>query len=215
MHRACFFLGHIYVPPTELHRRIRSLLAYLYSDETSAKRIASDAGIDPRRIDFSGKANDIWQSIVAEAEKSGKLQDLLSIAHAEYADNIQLDKLEAFYLAWLKGQQPADKPPFGYPTPPTPLPPVRRKMSYDEVQIDRRVTVIETELKYFKVDLERQFAANRQYTDEQFTELRSFIKNNASPGLDEANQWLFIFIGIIGGGVVFIVSLWIATGGFT
>jgi hypothetical protein len=47
----------------ELVSRLRAALSDLYPTEADARRIASDAGINHRRIDFGGSAAAFWASV--------------------------------------------------------------------------------------------------------------------------------------------------------
>lgn len=84
-------------------RNLRDLLAALYPDEATARRVATDAGLDERRIAFIGSAINIWHAIVSEAVKADKVTDLLQIALADYGAN---RALQAAYQTW-RAQQPA------------------------------------------------------------------------------------------------------------
>ena len=69
---------------------LRDILAGLYPDETSARRVVDDAGLDPALISFSSHARNNWHGILAEADKQDKVDDLLTVAFKEYEENAEL-----------------------------------------------------------------------------------------------------------------------------
>ena len=66
---------------------LRALLAALYPDEPSIRRVLHDAGIDPSRIKFNATTLNIWHFVLTEAEKTGKTADLLTVVNREYGAN--------------------------------------------------------------------------------------------------------------------------------
>ena len=82
---------------------LRNILATLYPVEATARRLATDAGLDERQIDFGGSAINIWHAIMGEAVKANKVAALLQIVLAEYGAN---PALQAAYHSW-RDQQPA------------------------------------------------------------------------------------------------------------
>ena len=87
---------------------LRSSLAALYPDEATARRVATDAGLDERYIAFDGPAMDVWYAIVREAEKVGKVENICQIALADYGAN---QVLQAAYQSWraLPPSAPTDR----------------------------------------------------------------------------------------------------------
>ena len=81
------------------HSALRDVLAYLYPTREDARRIADQANLDTSKIDFSNKPINCWHSILKEAEKSGKLDNLISVILAEYGGNTELCKSVVVYLA--------------------------------------------------------------------------------------------------------------------
>ncbi len=49
--------------------KLRTILAELYSDEASIRRVIGDAGIDSARVSFGTNAQNCWHSILTEANK--------------------------------------------------------------------------------------------------------------------------------------------------
>lgn len=68
-------------------RNLRYVLATIYDDDITARRVVQDAGLDPLRIAFSARAIDNWQAILSEAHKTARLNALLEVALTEYANN--------------------------------------------------------------------------------------------------------------------------------
>jgi hypothetical protein len=84
-------------------RNLRHALADVYPAPQDAQRVASDADIDIRRIDYGGSAEDFWQSTLLEADRSGRLFDLIDIAVSEYSN------IAMVAWAYVKDQDHLDK----------------------------------------------------------------------------------------------------------
>ena len=76
---------------------LRNALANLYSDEHSIRRIVFDAGLDDVYILFSSRSIDTWHTILLEARKHGKLEQICVIALSEYKGNKQIQEATAIY----------------------------------------------------------------------------------------------------------------------
>lgn len=76
---------------------LRDLLAQLYPDEASARRIVADAGIDPAKIAFTSHATNNWYAILNEARNVGRDNVLLDIVLREYGNNTKLQKAVTAY----------------------------------------------------------------------------------------------------------------------
>lgn len=86
--------------PTLL-QTLRSLLASLYPDEPSARRLVADAGLDARYITFSGTAINTWHTILSEAVKTDRLQLLLDRVQDEYGDNPAFQAVYNTYVEYI------------------------------------------------------------------------------------------------------------------
>jgi hypothetical protein len=71
--------------------------ADLYPDSTKARRVASDAGLDPAEIDFSGSSLDAWSAVVQHAQSTGTLGALVESC----ASDGHREELEAFRAGGL------------------------------------------------------------------------------------------------------------------
>lgn len=69
---------------------LRNILAELYSDEDSARRVVTDASLDAKRIRFSGSAINIWNSILTEARNTENIVQLLDVILSDFVDNSDL-----------------------------------------------------------------------------------------------------------------------------
>ena len=69
---------------------LRNVLAALYPDEPSARRIAHQAGLSLSRIHFSPTALDTWHAILTEADHTDAIEDLIAVVKDEYAANRDL-----------------------------------------------------------------------------------------------------------------------------
>lgn len=77
---------------------LRNVLAKLIADESSIRRIVSDAALDGRKIDFSSSVINIWHSVLAEAEKVDRVEALLrAVANDGYGDNREFQAACAAY----------------------------------------------------------------------------------------------------------------------
>lgn len=84
-----------------------------------------------------------------------------------------------------------------------------------DAPLEGRVYSLEIEMRYLKQDIERQFKTNREYMDQKFSELqRSMTLPASAQELRDPRAWLLVIAGVIGGGVIFIVALLLATRGF-
>ncbi|MFN8486116.1 MAG: effector-associated domain EAD1-containing protein [Caldilineaceae bacterium] len=74
----------------EILRNLRNVLANLYPDETSIRRIIDDAGINVLRLNLDATAINNWHSVLTEAVKVGRVDALLSVVAEEYPSNKEL-----------------------------------------------------------------------------------------------------------------------------
>jgi len=72
---------------TEILSNLRNILANLYPDEPSTRRIIADSTLDSSRILLNSTAINNWHSILVEAEKVGRIDALLDVIVREYGDN--------------------------------------------------------------------------------------------------------------------------------
>lgn len=73
-------------------RSLRDMLAQLYPDEASARRIAAQANLDGTRIHFAARAVDSWHAILTEAVHTGRMEGVIRAVMQEYGGNAQLAK---------------------------------------------------------------------------------------------------------------------------
>ncbi|MCB0064448.1 MAG: tetratricopeptide repeat protein, partial [Caldilineaceae bacterium] len=78
---------------------LRTVLAFLYESEYDARRVAEDAGLNVQQIPFSGKAINLWNAILREAEKEGKTAILMGVTFREFKEN---QKLSTAWYDYLK-----------------------------------------------------------------------------------------------------------------
>lgn len=71
-------------------RQLRTVLAQLYPDKSSAIRIAQDSGLPVAMIALGDRAVDYWHAILSEAQKCNRLTHLLGIVNEEYGVNPEL-----------------------------------------------------------------------------------------------------------------------------
>jgi len=63
---------------------VRNTLMSLFNDKRRARMIASDAGLDMRRVDTDGSMEVMWHSIMEEAQKVDRIVRIIEIAIQEY-----------------------------------------------------------------------------------------------------------------------------------
>jgi hypothetical protein len=83
---------------------LRAILSSLYETETDARRIAQDAGLDIRQVNFSTKPLNFWQHLLVEAHKGAKVKALVASAGFEYP--AQAEALRQAYQAYTSSPQP-------------------------------------------------------------------------------------------------------------
>lgn len=66
---------------------LRDALAILYPEEQSARVVVDDAGLAPTQILFSSRAQTNWHNILTEANRQSRLETLLQVVRANYANN--------------------------------------------------------------------------------------------------------------------------------
>jgi hypothetical protein len=76
---------------------LRDVLAGLYPDEASMRRIAAQAGLAAGRISFSAQAVNNWHAVLTEAEHSNRVDELMAVVQGEYGANPLLAKALADY----------------------------------------------------------------------------------------------------------------------
>ncbi|MEZ4732003.1 MAG: effector-associated domain EAD1-containing protein [Caldilineaceae bacterium] len=91
-------------PPQQLSirdalRALRSALVTLYNNPTSIRRLVDDAGIVAGIINFQGSAQDIWYSVITEAERQARMPALVNAVDQAYQNN------QALQLAYQAYQQ--------------------------------------------------------------------------------------------------------------
>jgi tetratricopeptide (TPR) repeat protein len=87
---------------------LRDLLAFLYPDVLSIRRIIDDAGIGSSRIDISETAVNSWHFVLIEAEKINQIGDLLNAVKGEYGTNERFQNIyDTYHLT--KGQTDAQR----------------------------------------------------------------------------------------------------------
>jgi hypothetical protein len=85
------------VSAEDLWRPLRDVLAQLYPDESSARRMAAQAHLDSARIHFSARAIDSWHAIMTEASHAGMVERVIDAAQREYGTNAELTRAVHHY----------------------------------------------------------------------------------------------------------------------
>lgn len=66
---------------------LRNVLAKLYTDERSIRRIVDDSGIDSSKLTIDIHTENSWHSVLSEAEKHYQVEALLQTVEHEYGNN--------------------------------------------------------------------------------------------------------------------------------
>lgn len=88
--------------------QIRDVLAKFYPDETGARRVVDDAGLNASNIAFNPRAKDNWHTILQEAQKTNQINALLDIVKREYGNNEGLMQVIDTYRKVLSHQENPD-----------------------------------------------------------------------------------------------------------
>ena len=87
--------------------KLRNLLAKVYADEASIRRVVVDATLASERINFNRAALNLWQDILIEAAKTQKTPILLNVLLDEYGSNSEIRQICEEYQYFLdQGGEP-------------------------------------------------------------------------------------------------------------
>lgn len=89
---------------------LRDILVYLYPEETDARRIVNDAGVDAGNISFSAKAINNWTAILLQAQKENKTANLMAATFRDYKENEKLSKGWHDYLVTVSQREVIPSP---------------------------------------------------------------------------------------------------------
>jgi len=89
--------------------QLRDALAELYPDVADVRRVAGSASLSISAIVFHGTGRNIWQSVMEEAVKQDRIDDLIAMAVAEYPRNRGLLASVRTYRQNIAGEAAATK----------------------------------------------------------------------------------------------------------
>lgn len=69
----------------------------LYSNEASAKRVATQAGLNETMIKWNAQSTNNWQTVLTEAQNQTKVAAPVAVALEEYRDNASLRAAAALF----------------------------------------------------------------------------------------------------------------------
>lgn len=87
------------MPNSNSLANLRNILAELYDDVSSIRRIAGDAGLNLTRIALNSSAINNWHAILVEAKHTNKVDALLRVVFDEYLENTKLRQAFDAYQA--------------------------------------------------------------------------------------------------------------------
>lgn len=82
---------------TTVLTKLRKTLSHLYFTEADIRRVLHDADIYAGQISFTGSAENIWHSLLTEADKQHQVVQLLSVAATDYPKNEELQAVIQVY----------------------------------------------------------------------------------------------------------------------
>lgn len=82
---------------------LRDALADLYPTVPDSRRVVVDANLRPAFIEFDNKAINNWHNILSEADKRGKVDDIVIVASNEYPENVWLNSAKMGSLTAVRG----------------------------------------------------------------------------------------------------------------
>lgn len=167
----------------ELLRDLRATLANLYSDTTSIRRILADTDINASRIEFSGNALNTWHSILAEAEKTAQVGDLLTAVGYEYGSNETFRQiLERFQQENTQTSPVASTPPHTSTSTPTDTSTQIDTWKRQLANYRQSLILIEERMSEYidPTDIPLQLIKNKQQTEAHIAELTEKLKDHAA-----------------------------------
>jgi hypothetical protein len=72
---------------SEVIANLRDALVVLYPEVDSAKRVADDAAVKWSNANLQSAVINVWHSILQEAVKSNRIDQLVEVVQGEYASN--------------------------------------------------------------------------------------------------------------------------------
>lgn len=104
---------------------LRNRLAALFPNQTDARLIVEEAGMDTAHIPFDAKAINNWHGILGQAELRGKIEDVVVAALSNYPGDQPL--IDAFTAYMNANNLPVDLPLELLEPPPSPPPGTAKK----------------------------------------------------------------------------------------
>lgn len=77
--------------------QLRKVLASLYQNVESIRRVCEDAEIDLTLVALNSAPLDNWNAVLGQAQKSGQVDGLLAIIWSDYEKNQELQKVYEAY----------------------------------------------------------------------------------------------------------------------
>jgi len=96
---------------------LNEVLAGLYPLTQDSIRVVDAAGLPKSRVAFQPRAIDTWHAILSEAERRGKVGDVISAARQDYPDDPFLIRAEQGDLTSVRGPIPGEDLPWHDPEP--------------------------------------------------------------------------------------------------
>jgi Effector-associated domain 1 len=82
----------------EITLRLKETLIKLYTEESSYRVVAREAGIPEESVRFTGRARDDWSDILKEADKHQKILEIIGQAKRDYPENTDLKQIADEYI---------------------------------------------------------------------------------------------------------------------
>lgn len=91
-------------------QRLKDILIKLYTEESSYRVVAREAGLPEESIRFTGRARDDWSEILKEADKHQKTLEIIGQAKRDYPENTDLKQIADEYIQQNTAPQRDSRP---------------------------------------------------------------------------------------------------------
>ena len=118
---------------------LRDVLAVLYGDEASMRRVIADAGVSEGRISFSGQALNTWHAILREATNLNQVEALLQVVLRDYGANHALTVAVTAYRHSVRSSAAQPSKPDEQPKPAPAAQPSKRATTPEPELGDKRI----------------------------------------------------------------------------
>lgn len=91
---------------TNILANLRKVLAELYADLPSIRRVVADSGINSSSIDFDPKAINAWHSVISTASNSNQINALFDVVERDYGSSQEFQYARDAYFQSIDQAKP-------------------------------------------------------------------------------------------------------------